>query len=171
MHTRVQGATTQPRPTRQLFANFPTSQCTRLAECEHELTKLEARLRSHAVMEKRHAVFDAAMARLATVPLETLRERKHVEEHTEELPVLMARWGDAVDCTLLLPKRSRKRARVTAEQAALLQAGVPWAAVQEYEPHAALAHVATRVLCGGYVRVCVRPSDYLCEGVHAGGRS
>ena len=132
-----------------------------LKERKRELGRLEARLRSHTVTEKRLAIFEAATAALATVPLETLRERKRVDEHTEALPQLMVRFGEAIDCTLLLPKRSRKRVMVTAEQAVLLQAGAPWAAVQIYEPATAFVQAAVRVARGGRVQLRIKPSAFV----------
>ena len=78
----------------------------------------------------------------------------------------MARFGDAVDGTLLLPKQACKRAAVTSEHAALL-AGVPWAAVQVYEPSRPVVLLAASVLCGGRVRVRVQPSAFMKLGVHA----
>ena len=49
---------------------------------------------------------------------------------------------------------------MTSEHAALL-AGVPWAAVQVYEPSRPVVLLAASVLCGGRVRVRVQPSAFM----------
>ena len=132
-----------------------------LSQRERELRNLEGRLRGHVLKEKRQAVFDDGLAKLATVPLETLRERRRVSERVEALPQLMVTFGDAIDCSLLLPSRSRKRAIVTAEQGALLRAGASWEAVQIYDASRELVQADIRVLRHGYVRLRLQPSAFL----------
>ena len=75
--------------------------------------------------QKRQEIFAEAQKSLATVPLETLRERRKIASY-EAVTIrdVQAKYGDAVDGTALLPKGSRKRAVVTEAQVELLHAGM-----------------------------------------------